>query len=198
MLFWRFYLNTEVATVNVVPEEQVPRCRWWSSHFKQLHKIKELPMDVPTHWKTIKRKADVAESKNRIDYLWLRLFGFVRLCVYHPSWQNTSVVIWSFWQGPLIQGINHSSLIAGWRGWVGCFSTHSRINWYGCKNILPGSKKNKKTSMFQSWCVSSHTCETPEFVRRTSDLFLSFIDPEYSKTRETVENIAAGSDGTVK
>lgn len=51
ILSWS-YLNTEVATVNVIPEKQVPRCGWWSSHFKQFHKIKELPMDVTTHWKT--------------------------------------------------------------------------------------------------------------------------------------------------
>lgn len=54
MIFWQRYLNTEIATVNVVSKEQVPCCGWWSSHFKQLHKIKELPVDVPTHCKTSK------------------------------------------------------------------------------------------------------------------------------------------------
>lgn len=61
---WReFYLNTEVAAVDVVPQEQVAGCGGWSSHFKQLHKIKELPVDVSTNWKINQRTVNVTESK---------------------------------------------------------------------------------------------------------------------------------------
>lgn len=49
------YLDTEVAAVDVIPEEQVARGGRRSSHFKELHQIKELAVDVAADWKTTSR-----------------------------------------------------------------------------------------------------------------------------------------------
>lgn len=43
------YLNTEVTSIYVVTEEEIPRVTGWSPHFKQLHKVKELAMDITTY-----------------------------------------------------------------------------------------------------------------------------------------------------
>lgn len=45
------YLNTEVSSVYVVAEEEIPRVTGWSPHFKQLHKVKELSMDITAYCK---------------------------------------------------------------------------------------------------------------------------------------------------
>lgn len=44
------YLNTEITPIDVVPEEKVSGCRWGASYFKQLHQVKELSMNIPTHY----------------------------------------------------------------------------------------------------------------------------------------------------
>lgn len=122
MIFWCFYLNTEVATVNVVPKEQVPCCGWWSSHFKQLHKIKELPMDVPTHWKNNQRRANVTKSKDIIEYLCLYLSfvfcmyvyaSFFFACVTDKKYTPLTfcIIIWSFRWIPCSETIICSLLI---------------------------------------------------------------------------------------
>lgn len=43
------YLNTEVSSIYVVTEEEIPCVTGWSPHFKQLHKVKELSMDITTY-----------------------------------------------------------------------------------------------------------------------------------------------------
>lgn len=76
IIFFWIYLNTEVATVNIVTKEQVPCCSWWSSHFKQLHKIKELPMDVSTDWKTCSAftKQNIQDSTDTSDFITVVFF----------------------------------------------------------------------------------------------------------------------------
>lgn len=59
------YLDTEVAAVDVIPEEQVPCGGRRSSHFKELHQIKELPVDVATDWKTTSRGCRVQKGRLR-------------------------------------------------------------------------------------------------------------------------------------
>lgn len=49
------HFNTEIPSVNVVPQEKVACGCWWSSYFKKLHQVKELPMDVSTHWNEVER-----------------------------------------------------------------------------------------------------------------------------------------------
>lgn len=44
------YLDAEVASVHVVPEEQVAGAAGGSAHLEELHQIKELAVDVSTHW----------------------------------------------------------------------------------------------------------------------------------------------------
>ena len=44
------HLNTEVAAVHVVAEEQVTRGGRRPAHLEQLHQVEELPVDVPAHW----------------------------------------------------------------------------------------------------------------------------------------------------
>lgn len=43
------HLYTEVASVHVVSQEEVASVIGWSSNFKQLHQVKELPMNITTH-----------------------------------------------------------------------------------------------------------------------------------------------------
>ena len=45
------YFNTEIPSVDVVPQEQVARGRWRPPYFKQLHEVEELPMDISTNCK---------------------------------------------------------------------------------------------------------------------------------------------------
>lgn len=45
----RPYLDTEVASVYVVPQEEVARVGRRTAHFKQLHQIEELAVDVSAH-----------------------------------------------------------------------------------------------------------------------------------------------------
>lgn len=44
------YLDAEVPSVHVVSEEQVAGAAGGSAHLKELHQVKELPVDVSTHW----------------------------------------------------------------------------------------------------------------------------------------------------
>jgi hypothetical protein len=57
------YLNTEVATVYVVAQEEVARLRWVAADFEQLHEIVVLPVNV------------TADRNGRIhlEHVWLRL-----------------------------------------------------------------------------------------------------------------------------
>lgn len=50
------HFNTEIPSVNVVPQEKVARGRWGAAHFEELHQVKELPVDVPTNWKAMQGK----------------------------------------------------------------------------------------------------------------------------------------------
>lgn len=86
IIFFWIYLNTEVATVNIVTKEQVPCCSWWSSHFKQLHKIKELPMDVSTDWKTPQKGRCYETEKKKPPPLKI-LFSSLPTCarIFFPS-----------------------------------------------------------------------------------------------------------------
>lgn len=43
------YLDTEVASVYVVPQEEVACVGRRTAHFKQLHQIEELAVDVSAH-----------------------------------------------------------------------------------------------------------------------------------------------------
>lgn len=45
------YLDTEVSSVHVVSEEQIAGVAGWAAHLKKLHQVKELAVDVPTHWR---------------------------------------------------------------------------------------------------------------------------------------------------
>lgn len=44
------HLDAEVASVHVVAEEQVAGVAGGSSHLKKLHQVKELAVDISTHW----------------------------------------------------------------------------------------------------------------------------------------------------
>lgn len=57
------YLNAEVSSVHVVSEEEVPRVAGRPPHFKQLHKIKELSVDITTYCEK-DRQAAVDRSRN--------------------------------------------------------------------------------------------------------------------------------------
>lgn len=50
------YFNTEISSVHIIAKEKVACAGWRSSHFKQLHQVKELPMDVSTYWKRIRER----------------------------------------------------------------------------------------------------------------------------------------------
>lgn len=45
------YLDTEVSSVHVVSEEQIAGVAGWAAHLEKLHQVKELAVDVPTHWR---------------------------------------------------------------------------------------------------------------------------------------------------
>lgn len=47
---WLTHLDTEVSSVHVVSQEEVAGVAGWPSHFKQLHEVKKLAVDVSTHW----------------------------------------------------------------------------------------------------------------------------------------------------
>lgn len=53
MKCWRncpSHLNTEVSSIYIVTEEEIPCVTGRSSHFKQLHKVKELAVDIAAYW----------------------------------------------------------------------------------------------------------------------------------------------------
>ena len=43
------HLDTEVAPVHIVPQEEVARVGRRASNFKQLHQVEELAVDVSAH-----------------------------------------------------------------------------------------------------------------------------------------------------
>lgn len=43
------YLDTEVAPIHIISQEEVSCRGWRSTDLEQLHQVKELPMDVTTH-----------------------------------------------------------------------------------------------------------------------------------------------------
>ena len=57
------YLDAEVASVHVVPEEQVAGAAGGPAHLEELHQVKELSVDVSTHW-THKGSVSVCSSIN--------------------------------------------------------------------------------------------------------------------------------------
>lgn len=58
------YFNTEISSVHIIAKEKVACAGWRSSHLKQLHQVKELPMDVSTYWKRIRDR----EKHSEIQY----------------------------------------------------------------------------------------------------------------------------------
>lgn len=44
------YLDAEVPSVHVVAEEQIACAAGGSAHLEKLHQVKELAVDVSTHW----------------------------------------------------------------------------------------------------------------------------------------------------
>ena len=47
----RTHFNTEIPSVDVVPQEKVARGGWRSPDLEQLHQVEELPVDVSAYWK---------------------------------------------------------------------------------------------------------------------------------------------------
>jgi hypothetical protein len=45
-------LDAEVPSIDIVPQEQVAGAIGRAAHLKQLHQVKELAMDIPTHCNT--------------------------------------------------------------------------------------------------------------------------------------------------
>lgn len=45
------YFNTEISSVHIIAKEKVACAGWWTTDLKQLHQVKELPMDVSTNYK---------------------------------------------------------------------------------------------------------------------------------------------------
>ena len=43
------HLNTEVASVHVISEEEIPGGGWVSAHLKQLDQVVELAVDISAH-----------------------------------------------------------------------------------------------------------------------------------------------------
>lgn len=95
------YLDTEIAPVHVVSQEEVSRCGRRASHLKQLHQVKELPMDVPAHCRQIHKER---ERNNNYYELWIIMNYFPlteasreteRLCDWVPYQiaQNNIVII---------------------------------------------------------------------------------------------------------
>lgn len=43
------YLNTKIASIDIITEEQIARVSRWTTHLEQLHEIVELSVHVTTH-----------------------------------------------------------------------------------------------------------------------------------------------------
>ncbi len=54
------HLDAEVPSVHVVPEEQVAGAAGGSAHLEKLHQVKELSMDVSTHWNEREKRIKTA------------------------------------------------------------------------------------------------------------------------------------------
>lgn len=149
MIFWQWYLNTEIATVNVVSKEQVPCCGWWSTHFKQLHEIKELPVDVPTHWKTTRGQQTL---QNLTGYLCLHL-RFIFVCDGHKDTHSSCsahvcLIGRSFWQSAFSEAIT----VVG-RKRSGLLLKHTwKINRYSCKCVVTKHYKDKPFHIYLNDC----------------------------------------------
>lgn len=57
------YLDAEVPSVHIVAEEQIAGAARGSAHLEKLHQIKELAVDISTHW-THKHKLVYAHVSN--------------------------------------------------------------------------------------------------------------------------------------
>lgn len=71
----RPYLNTEVSPVYVVPQEEVACVGRRTSHFKQLHQVKKLAVDVSTHWGHTQSSARI--KKHSVVQRGTKVFGSV-------------------------------------------------------------------------------------------------------------------------
>lgn len=60
------YLDAKVPSVHVVAQEQIASGAGGSAHLEKLHQVKELAVDVATHWtQTYRRVGNVVQKRER-------------------------------------------------------------------------------------------------------------------------------------